>query len=61
MPKKYLVEEKKKGKWTFAGLYPEKFIPQMVNRCINIASHGKKMYQDIRIGERTEDGKTTVL
>ncbi len=60
MPK-YVVERKKDGKWTFAGMFSEKFIPQLVNACVYYASKGAKMYKTLRVKERMTDGKTTVL
>ena len=58
--KRWKVETKEKGKWTFAGMFTERFVPQLVNAAINQAKRGKQMYKTLRV-EEVKHGNTPVL
>lgn len=61
---RYKIEVLHKGKWRFAGMFSDRYIPQLVNACINQAKRGKKMYEKMRVVEvkrSVKHGDSTVL
>lgn len=53
MPK-FKLKAKKDDKWTFLGMYPDKFIEQLCAAVESLVKAGFEMYKSIRV-ERVDD------
>ena len=61
--KKWKLEFKFEGEWTFYGMYGEKSVPQLVAAVCDLRDRGLEPYHSIRVVEVTEasNGEANIL